>query len=47
MVTEGSMETSGRWRASRTVRFNALTTYDDPNSPKPPTTPWVVEFDVP
>jgi hypothetical protein len=29
------------------VTFTSLSTSDDPNGLKAPTTPWVVEFDVP
>ena len=44
VMTDGGVgDASGHW----TVTFNGLTANDDPNNPKPPTTPWVVEFDVP
>ena len=44
LMTDGGVgDAAGHW----TVTFNALTTNDDPNGPKPPTTSWVVEFDVP
>jgi hypothetical protein len=43
-MTDGGVgEASGHWR----VTFTSLSATDDANGPKPPTTPWVVEFDVP
>jgi hypothetical protein len=42
MTDSGVGDASGHW----TVTFTSLTPSDDSN-PKPPTTPWVVEFDVP
>lgn len=43
MTNGGVGEPSGHW----TVTFSSLTTRDDANAPGSPTTPWVVEFDVP
>jgi hypothetical protein len=44
LMTDGGVgDASGHW----TVTFTSLKANDDPNGPKPPTTPWVIEFDVP
>lgn len=44
LMTDGGVgDASGHW----TVTFTSLTANDDPNGPKPPTGPWVMDFDVP
>jgi hypothetical protein len=44
LMTDGGVgDPSGHW----TVTFTSLAPDDDPNGPKPPITPWIVEFDVP
>lgn len=44
LMTDGGVgDASGHW----TVTFTSLATNDDPNGPTGPTSPWVVEFDVP
>lgn len=44
LMTDGGVgDASGHW----TVTFRSLISDDDPNGPKPATTPWVMDFDVP
>lgn len=43
MTDGGTADASGHW----TVTVTSLTDNDDPNAPRPPAAPWVMDFDVP